>query len=272
MRERILADFAALKVPLTGAQFDVLLEQAERGGWSHLQFAQRLIAEQAAQRRERSIAHRLKEGGLAHAETLIDFDWEFNADTIERTRIEELATCAFIRRRNNLIFLGDNGVGKSRIIRAIGREACVQGLRACCRTSAELLEDLGKSLGDHTMLQRIAWYARFDLLIVDEFGFDRVERKMTPESASLLYKVIDARLSRHSTALVTNIDFAAWAEYLEDAYLARALTDRLVDGAIIIKLTGKSYRAHRSGHEPPPKPESLPRTSDSTANRCRRTS
>ena len=64
--------------------------------------------------------------------------------------------------------------------------------------------------------------------------------------ASLLYKVVDARHQHRSTALVTNIDFAAWGEYLGDTHLAMALTDRLVDGAIIMKFTGKSYRASRA--------------------------
>ncbi len=68
----------------------------------------------------------------------------------------------------------------------------------------------------------------------------------SPQAASLLYKVIDARHAKHSTALVTNIDFGAWVEYLGDPPLAMALTDRVVDGAIILKIVGKSYRAHRA--------------------------
>lgn len=256
LREQILADFSTLKVPLTAEQFDALLARAEREGLSHLEFTHRLIAEQAAQRRERSIAHRIREAGFRDDVTLAGFDWEFNAKTIDRVQIENLATCDFIRRRNNLIFVGQSGVGKSRIIQSIGRQACVQGLRVRYRTSAALLEDLNASLADHTMLERVRYYARFDFLIIDEFGFDRIERKATPESASLLYKVIDARLSQRSTALVTNIDFQAWAAYLDDSQLAMAFTDRLVDGAIILKLKGKSYRAHRSGHDSPEKTKS----------------
>jgi DNA replication protein DnaC len=81
------------------------------------------------------------------------------------------------------------------------------------------------------------------------FGFDRTERAVCPEAASLWYKIIDARSQRSSTALVTNIDFESWATYLGDAPLAMAMLDRVVDGATIVKLKGKSYRAHR-GDEP----------------------
>ena len=81
--------------------------------------------------------------------------------------------------------------------------------------------------------------------LLDEFGFDRIERSLCPQAASLWYKIIDARSQRVSTALVTNIDFESWATYLGDAQLAMALLDRVVDGATIVKLKGKSYRMHR---------------------------
>ena len=96
-----------------------------------------------------------------------------------------------------------------------------------------------------------AYYAEFDLLILDEFGFDRIERLESRQAASLLYKLIDARSPERSTALVTNIDFEAWGDYLGDPPLAMAFLDRIVDGAIILKINGKSYRAHRARPTPP---------------------
>ena len=81
--------------------------------------------------------------------------------------------------------------------------------------------------------------------LIDEFGFDRIERKLCPQAASLWYKIIDARSQERSTALITNIDFSDWADYLGDATLAMALLDRGVDGPTILKLKGQSYRVHR---------------------------
>ena len=117
--------------------------------------------------------------------------------------------------------------------------------------SDDLLEKLGASLADGTTPKLIRSYASFDLLIIDGFGFDRLEREKTPRALSLLYKVIDQRNTRRSTALVTNIDFAAWGDYLGDAPLAMAFLDRVVDGAIILKINGKSYRAHRASSPKP---------------------
>jgi DNA replication protein DnaC len=152
----------------------------------------------------------------------------------------------FIRRRDNLVVVGQSGVGKSPIVQAIGHQACALGWRARYTTSAALLQDLRASLADQTLPRQVRYYARFDLLIIDEFGFDRIERAEAPQAASLLYKVVDARSEQRSTALVTNIDFEAWGEYLGDPPLAMALLDRIVDGAIILKIAGKSYRAHRA--------------------------
>lgn len=163
---------------------------------------------------------------------------------------EELATGDFIRRQENVAFVGESGLGKSHLIQGIGRRCCAHGYRVRYRTSAALLEELTAASGDKTLPSRIRYSSRFDLLIIDEFGFDKLERREYPESSSLLYKVIDSRSGRKSTALVTNIDFDSWTAYLDDPPLAMALLDRVVDGAIIQKFRGKSYRAHRAKNQP----------------------
>jgi DNA replication protein DnaC len=250
LRERILTDFAVLHIPLTAAQLDAALAAAVQAGLSHLDFLHRLIADQAGLRRERSTARRIREARFAELKTLASFDWEFNAKAIQRLLIEELATGDFVRRRQNLVFAGPSGVGKSFLVQAIGQAACAAGYRVRYLTSAELLQDLTAALADQTLRERVRSYTRCQLLIIDEFGFDRIERTETPQAASLLYKIMDARSQKVSTAVVTNIDFEAWGDYLGDPPLAMAFLDRLVDGAIILKIKGKSYRAHRAGRPP----------------------
>lgn len=246
LRDRLLEHFQVLRIPLTPEQFDAAVARAEREHLGHLEFLETLIAEQADQRRERSIQRRIDDARFREEQRLETFDWKFNAPAIDRVQIEELATGDFLRRGDNLVIVGQSGVGKSHIIQAVGRQACVLGYRVCYRTSAALLKDLTASLADQTLPQRLRYYGRFDLLILDEFGFDKIERAECSQAASLLYKIIDARGQRHATALVTNIDFEAWGDYLGDVPLAMAFLDRLVDGAIILKIKGKSYRAHRA--------------------------
>jgi DNA replication protein DnaC len=243
-REQVLADFATMRVLMTADQLDAVLQQAQDANWTHLEFLHRLLAEQAGQRRQRRIERLVREARFREALPLSTFDWSFNP-AIPRLQIEALAQGDFIRRKQNVVFVGQSGLGKSRLIQSIGLAACTLEHHVHYITSGKLLEDLTAALADQTIHDRVHFYASFSLLIIDEFGFDRIERAVCPQAASLWYKIIDARSQRASTALVTNIDFEAWAEYLGDAPLAMALLDRVVDGASIVKLKGKSYRVHR---------------------------
>lgn len=249
LREQVLADFTTLRVPVTADQLDDVLKQAQDAGWSHLEFLHRLLADQAGLRRQRRIERLIKEARFREALPLSTFDWNFNP-TIPRLKIEALAQGDFIRRKQNVVFVGQSGLGKSRLIQSIGLAACLLEHHVRYITSGELLEDLTAALADQTIHDRVRFYAKFSLLIIDEFGFDRTERAVCPEAASLWYKIIDARSQCSSTALVTNIDFESWAQYLGDAPLAMAMLDRVVDGASIVTLKGKSYRVHRGGDEP----------------------
>ena len=232
---------------MTADQLDSALKHAQDTGLSHLDFLHRLLADQAGLRRQRRIERLIQDAHFRELKPFSAFDWNFNP-AISRTQMETLAQGDFIRRRQNIVFVGQSGLGKSRLIQNIGQAACVLGYRVFYTTSGALLEDLTAALADQTIHDRVRFYARFDLLIVDEFGLDRIERSLCPQAASLWYKIIDARSQRASTALVTNIDFEAWADYLGDAPLAMALLDRVVDGATIVKLKGKSC-VHRGTDE-----------------------
>lgn len=231
---------------LPADELDKILTASEQTQSSYLEFLERVLSVPANQRRENGIARRIRQAGFRDEYVLENFNWQFNAASIERTQMEQLATGDFVRRGDNLVFVGQSGLGKSHLIQAIGRSCCVHGYRVRYRTSAELLSKLGQSLADGTTPKLIRQYARYDLLIIDEFGFDKLEREDFPQASSLLYKVIDSRTRERSTALVTNIDFDSWGDYLGDPPLAMAFLDRVVDGAIIVKFRGKSYRAHRA--------------------------
>jgi len=254
LRERVLDDARTLKLPLSAEALDAALARAEQEGLSHLHFLALLLGEPAVRSRQRAIERRIRDAKFHEDKSLADFNWKFNTQTIDRAQIEQLATGEFLRRHENLVMVGQSGVGKSHLLQALGRRHCELGYRVRYTTSADLLNDLRKSLAEQTLPCRIRYWARFDLLVIDEFGFDRIERSECPQAANLFYKVIDARSGQRSTALATNIDFEAWGEYLGDPPLAMAFLDRVVDGAILLKFRGKSYRAHRAKRSPGPTP------------------
>jgi len=252
LRDECLSHCATLGIPLEPTSLDEVLSKAEKESLSHLQFLDLLLGAQSGARRERGVARRIRQARFAEQKTLEAFNWQFNPQAFDRVQIEELATGDFIRRGSNLVLVGWSGVGKSHIIQALGQKACVHGYRVLYRTSAELLSDLTSSLADKTLPARLRRYANPDFLIIDEFGFDRIERTECPQAAHLLYKIIASRNQKRSTALVTNVDFDKWGEYLPDGPLAMAFLDRLVEGAIILKIKGKSYRAPKASVENSP--------------------
>ncbi len=254
-------------VGLSETHLDQTLHQAENQSWSYLEFFEGVLSQPAETRRQRALERRIREARFPAMKTLEDFDWQFNAQAIDRLQIEELASGDFIRRRDNLLVAGQSGVGKSHLLEGIGRRACLHGYGVRFTTSEELLADLIASLADGTTAKRVRYWTGQDLLIIDGFGFDRIEREQTPQALSLLYKVIDRRSTRRSTALITNIDFEDWNAYLGDPVMVMALQDRLVYKAIMLKIEGKSYRAHQAQLLQPPGNPQKPKLKSSESAR-----
>lgn len=235
-----------MKIQLSEEDLDEIVGQSTRQNHSSWQLLERFLAVPAGGARERSIERRVRTAKFPSSACMESFNWSFNGKTISRGPLEELATGEFIGRRENIVFVGKSGLGKSHLIQGIGRSCCALGHRVRYVTSAELLEDLTSAAGAKSLPARVRYYRSFEFLIIDEFGFDKLERREYPESLSLLYKVVAARNGRGSTAFITNVDFSQWTEYLGDPPLVMALLDRVVDGAITIRFDGKSYRQHRA--------------------------
>ncbi|HMA41340.1 MAG TPA: ATP-binding protein [Gemmatimonadales bacterium] len=246
LHENVTAALRTLGVALAPGALDAALSAAEKESLSHLEFLHRLLAGPAEAKLQRALQRRIGAAKFRELTSLEGFDWSFNAKGLDRQSIEHLATCDFVRRHENVILVGQTGLGKSRILQSVGHAACVQGYRVRYVTSAKLLKEFTAALADGTCERMLAGYARLDLLLIDEFGFDHLEREAQPQASTFYYRLLAARMGRHSTALATNIDFVAWADYLGDPPLAAAFLDRLVDGAVVLKLTGRSYRAHRA--------------------------
>jgi len=244
LHDDVTAALKTLGMVLAPGVLDAALSAAEKESLSHLQFLHRLLAGPAEAKRERAIERRIRVAQFRELTTLEGFDWEFNAQGVDRRIIEPLATCDFVRRHENVVLVGQTGLGKSRILQAVGHAGCVLGYRVRYATSAKLLQESTAALADGSFAEMLEEYARFDLLLIDEFGFDRLEREGRSQASNFYYRLLDARTGRRSTALATNIDFKDWGDYLGDPPLAAAFLDRLVHGALVLKLSGRSYRVH----------------------------
>lgn len=209
---------------------------------SRLDFLWRLLEPQARERSERSVARRIREARFPATKSLDDFDFAFQ-EKLDRHRVEELATLAFIERGQNVLIGGMSGTGKSHIAISLGHLACARGLRVRYTTSAAMLTELYASLAGSTLALALKPYTRCDLLIVDEVGLDRPERDATRD-AHLFYKVVSARYeTQKSTVITSNIDWKDWGTYLGDDIASVAILDRLVHRGFALSIEGPSWRA-----------------------------
>ena len=220
-------------------------QQAIREQWSYEEFLTRLLQDEVERRAQKHLDLRIRRSGMNTTKTLEAFDFGFNP-TINRQQVYDLATCQFIRQHRNLLLCGQTGVGKSHLAQAIAHEAARQGFEVLLTTAHGMLTHLHAGRADGSQDRRLATYLRPDLLIIDDFGL----KPLPPSGPSDLYDVINERYERASIILTSNRAPSEWQELFADPLLGSAGLDRLGDRAIVLTITGPSYRLNRK--EVPP--------------------
>jgi DNA replication protein DnaC len=199
---------------------------------------------EVAHKLEQRIARRITTSGLTERKSLEGFQWDFQP-TLDKALVLELARLDFVRRHDDLVITGDNGTGKSHILKAFVMRACEQGLRVLYARCVDLIDDLHAGLADGTYSRRLKRWARPDLLVIDDVGLGQVKRRGDePTAAHTLYNLIDRRHGQVSTAVTSNIALGEWGRYHGDATLTAAILDRLAMHAIRIDIPGPSWRQH----------------------------
>lgn len=221
---------------------DQTVRESTENGHSVWEILERFLAIPSGLKREQAIASRIRRANFPTEATLESYDWSFNPSAQRQSQVKELATGEFVRRSENVTFVGKSGLGKTHIIEGLAKRCCVAGYRVLYTKSGQLIELLNKARAIKSLPQQVRKIRAFDLLVIDEFGFEKLERREISDALSLLYKVIDARVGR-STAVITNVDFKDWTDYLGDPQIVMAMLDRLVYRSQIVKFDGKSYRA-----------------------------
>jgi DNA replication protein DnaC len=213
------------------------LEQATTEKWSYSQFLDCLASDEVERRDYKQLSRRLSKSGLEAAKTLEAFEFAFNPRIHEPT-IRELATCQFIQRKDNPLFLGPSGVGKSHLAQALGHEAARRGHEVLFRRTYSLLQWIAAGRGDGSYDRRLKQAASIEVLILDDFGL----KPLSEEQQSDLYELICERYERAPTIITSNRDFAEWMSVFSNPLMGSAAMDRLVHRGIKIVIEGKSYR------------------------------
>ncbi len=235
--DRIRHDLVGLKMPRALEALDQIVRRLEHAEISALEAIDILLSEELTLRENSRIKTALRMGRLSTIKTLAGFDFSFQP-SLDRDRILTLAQLGFVERHEVVHLLGPPGTGKSHLAIALGVEAIKAGKSVYFCTLAELLAQLARAEREGRLLERLAFFRRPALLVVDEIGYLPV----VPGGGNLFFQLVAARYERGAMVLTSNRGFAEWGDVFGDPVVATALLDRLLHHAIVIQIEGSSYR------------------------------
>lgn len=228
------------------AVLETRLRQAQAETMPPIDLLSTLVHDELTRRSDRLLVRRQKEAAFRDAQrTLDNFDFTFNPK-MNRSLIFELATTRFIERREDALFVGPGGTGKSHLAQAIGQAAIVQGYRVRYREAHILLEELADATADGSRKLLMAELSTVPLLIIDDFGM----RKLPLTAAEDLLEIIMRRYERASTLLTSNRPVDDWGKLLGDTAAVSSMLDRLLHHGHVLQCGPRSWRTKTAAPVP----------------------
>jgi DNA replication protein DnaC len=220
------------------AVLETRLRQAQAEAMAPIDLISCLVTDELTRRADRLLERRRKQAAFRDPQrTLDNFDFSFNPK-MNRSLVFDLATCAFIGKREDALFLGPGGTGKSHLAQAIGQAAIQQGHRVLYRETHVLLDDLAEAVADGTRKEFMDGLTTVPLLIIDDFGM----RKLPMTAAEDLLEIVMRRYERASTLLTSNRPVEDWGKLLGDVAAVSAMLDRLLHHGHVLKCGPRSWR------------------------------
>lgn len=215
-----------------------LVNEAVKTNLSAHRFLDELLCSELAHREERRIKTWLRLSGLPPGQSLGNFDFAFQP-SVEKSRIETLATCGWIREHQTILIQGPPGVGKTHLAVSLGVKAIQNGFSVAFFRLDDLLHTMKQDAELAPQALRRKKYVNVSLLIIDEVGFQMMSR----QEASLFFRLVSTRYERGATLITTNKAVKDWPEMLAgDEVMATALLDRLLHKCHVLNIKGRSYR------------------------------
>lgn len=237
MRQRLHDMLAKLRLGGMAGVLDEELDRAEREGTAYDEVLSRLLRQEYGYRQERSLAYRISKARIPWDWTLQSFPFE-KQPGISRAQIQALSELTFIKRLENIVFIGNPGTGKTGLAVGLLRLALLAGHSGRFYNAQDLLDELYASLADRTTPKLLRRLCRYDLLLIDELGY----LTLRPEQVNAFFKLMGERYGKKSTIITTNLDYPEWYDLFQKKSLVDALLDRLKHHCITIRINGPSLR------------------------------
>jgi len=235
--EKLMTDLKNLRLPAMAEMLDSYAKQAASSSMSYVDFLGGLVSEEVIRKEQRSIQNRIKSARFPVLKSLDDFDYSFQP-SIDKKKVGELSNLRFIDNKENILFLGPSGVGKTHLATGLGVRACESGYKVLFTTLNDMVSVLMASMADNSFPSKLRQFVQPSLLIVDEVGYLPVSK----EGANFLFQVVAKRYETGSIILTSNKSFADWGEVLGDSVIAAAVLDRLLHHSTVFNVRGDSYR------------------------------
>jgi DNA replication protein DnaC len=240
-KTRPAADIAylcrALKAPSLAQAVERLGERARADGWTHEEFLAACLEREVAARQSNGGELRIRAARFPARKTLEEFDFDHQR-SLKRDVVAHLGALDFVEGRENVVFLGPPGTGKTHLAIGVSIRACQAGHRVLFATAAEWVDRLTSAHGAGRLHEELRRLGRYPLLVIDEVGYIPLEA----DAANLFFQLISSRYERASVIVTSNKPFGRWGETFGDDTVAAAMIDRLVHHAEVVNLKGDSYR------------------------------
>lgn len=230
-----------LRTPSFNRYEDVIRQLDHDKGYE--QFLIELLKLESASRTESSQKRKMKAAKFPYIKTFDEMDLSRYEQVSEAT-FHELASCDFVRKRQNIVMVGNTGRGKTHCSIALGIKACMQGMNVKFYTAANLSNELIEAMEYKRLLKFEKQLAKIDLLIIDEASYITFNR----HQSELLFKVIADRAEKRSVIVSTNLRFSEWTTLFENETMVAALIDRLTFRSHVLNMNGSSFRSEHSGN------------------------